>query len=375
MKGTVASQRIGQQRQEVGSLPYRAEPFAFDQARLDQPNCVPGWAELARRPSVEDFGIDPIAGQALLGSKRDGGGGPSLEGLQIATQLEQGQAPGQRIDEYQRVAERTRQRQPLLLARTCPVRLPQRPAGRGALIAVAHPWVMRAEGECMPAVPLLVVERPTTLAARLRRAILGAGAERDPFDMTGLEQQVRVALLLGHGHQPLGGHVGFAVFGSRIEDVPEIPFSDELLLGVAGLLAQITRSAVGCRQRCRSWAGDMNQGAPQCVLKRCLAPPSFGRVGKGQELDQRALEVGYCLFARGTGHCVAAGLLPELDREVGLAGGRQMVGHDLRRAIDLPLTQGRSDLGMNFLTWTAQQAGVGRVLDQCMLEGEGRDRR
>ena len=52
---------------------------------------------------------------------------------------------------------------------------------------------MRAEGECMPAVPLLVVERPTTLAARLRRAVLGGGAERDPFDMTGLEQQVRVA--------------------------------------------------------------------------------------------------------------------------------------------------------------------------------------
>src|SRR5438067_8781812 len=75
---------------------------------------------------------------------------------------------------------------------------------------------------------------------------------------------------------------------------------------------------------------------------------------------------------------LSRGMLPRLqplvDRAFSVASGRQVMGEQLRLALDEigeMLSQRRRDAGVQFLPAPAQQGRVGSVLDQRVLEQIG----
>ena len=202
----------------------------------------------------------------------------------------------------QRVVQPARERQPLLVAGACPVRMTKTPGRKRAHTATADARIVGTIGEMVRAVPLRVVERPASLAASLGRPVLALGTERDPFDVAGLQQEFRVVLLLGHCHQALAQRLSIPMFGSGNMNMPEVPFGDELGPGIAGLLAKVASPGIDRHECFGGDAGDMGQGAAKSVLQRRLSPVALDAVRKAQQLRDRALEVRHGLPARGTRH-------------------------------------------------------------------------
>ena len=147
--------------------------------------------------------------------------------------------------------------------------------------ATADARIVGAKGEMVRAVPLRVVERPASLAASLGRPVLAFGTERDPFDVEGLQQEFRVVLPLGRCHQPLAQRLSIPMFGSGNMDMPEVPFGDELGLGIAGLLAKVAGPGIDRHERFGGDAGDMGQSAAESVLQRRLAPVALDACPEG----------------------------------------------------------------------------------------------
>ena len=101
------------------------------------------------------------------------------------------------------MAQLLRERQPLLVADARLVWPPEAPQRKCCMNAAAHARIVGTEGEMVRAVPHRVVECPAPLAAGEGLPVLALGAEPDPLDVEGLQQEVRVALPLGRGHQLL----------------------------------------------------------------------------------------------------------------------------------------------------------------------------